>query len=217
MPHLCPHCGGVLSGSMEDRRRNDIDDMIYEYKHGSTLQEIGDKHGLTRERVRQLIKKNGEQDILGGASLKAIFKMIPKAVAKKQRMEQRKFDVYGCSVDMFQKINFPFKVSDRNSPARKYLTHKKSSNRRGIEFNLTLVQWWEIWQESGHWEERGRGKGYCMTRIGDTGPYEIGNVEIKTIGQNFSDSFLKYTHKHRQEKSLQRIQQIAAHGESQNG
>ena len=60
---------------------------------------------------------------------------------------------------------------------------------RGIEFLLTFDEWLAIWISSGHWEERGRGKDkYCMSRIGDLGAYEIGNVFIQPFEQNVRDA-----------------------------
>lgn len=49
---------------------------------------------------------------------------------------------------------------------------------RNIGWELTLWQWWTIWQDSGHWDERGSGRGYQMCRKGDVGPYAVGNVFI---------------------------------------
>jgi hypothetical protein len=57
--------------------------------------------------------------------------------------------------------------------------HKWNAARRGIQFLLTFEEWWSIWQASGCWHERGRGKGkYCMARYRDRGSYEIGNVRV---------------------------------------
>ena len=58
-------------------------------------------------------------------------------------------------------------------------------------FELTFEDWYDLWQKSGHWEERGRGKGqYVMSRVGDKGPYKIGNVFIQTNAQNIKDAWL---------------------------
>jgi hypothetical protein len=65
------------------------------------------------------------------------------------------------------------------TPLRKYQIHKIHSKQRGIPFELTFEQWMEIWEKSGKFEYRGRGKGkYCMSRINDMGAYAIGNVYI---------------------------------------
>jgi hypothetical protein len=71
------------------------------------------------------------------------------------------------------------------STRKKYSAHKGSAKQRGIPFLLTFEQWWQIWQESGHWEERGR---YQMTRPKDEGPYAVGNVKIATGAQNWEES-----------------------------
>jgi hypothetical protein len=66
-----------------------------------------------------------------------------------------------------------------------FKSHKGGAKRRGIGFELTFKQWWKIWRESGHWNERGLGaKSYCMARFGDKGPYAIGNVKIITVSDN---------------------------------
>lgn len=67
----------------------------------------------------------------------------------------------------------------------KYACHKGKAKHRGIPFNLTYEQWWNIWEQSGKWEERGSGLNqYVMSRINDQGAYEIGNVIIQLASQN---------------------------------
>lgn len=61
------------------------------------------------------------------------------------------------------------------------------AQKRGIEWNLSLEQWWDFWQSSGYWDQRGRGQGYVMCRRGDTGPYEIGNIFIALCRHNSSN------------------------------
>lgn len=68
----------------------------------------------------------------------------------------------------------------------RYCQHRDNTAKRdGIEFNLTFDEWWNIWQQSGHWEQRGRGsEKYCMCRKGDVGPYSAENVFIATNAEN---------------------------------
>ena len=71
------------------------------------------------------------------------------------------------------------------SPKGRYAQHRQRAKQSGIPFLLTFEQWWQIWQESGHYENRGNGvSSYVMARPGDQGPYAIGNVEIITGGAN---------------------------------
>lgn len=47
--------------------------------------------------------------------------------------------------------------------------------------------WWQWWMETGKWQDRGRGYGYCMARILDEGPYAPDNVYLATGQENSSD------------------------------
>jgi predicted DNA-binding transcriptional regulator AlpA len=61
----------------------------------------------------------------------------------------------------------------------KYRICIKDAQKRDIPFQLSFEEWFQIWQDSGHWQERGCHKGqYVMHRFGDTGPYALGNVTI---------------------------------------
>lgn len=72
---------------------------------------------------------------------------------------------------------------------QKFRMHKHNAAARGVEFKLTLDEWKQIWISSGFWEQRGPRRGqYCMSRYGDTGPYEVGNVFIQLTTQNTSDA-----------------------------
>lgn len=71
----------------------------------------------------------------------------------------------------------------------KYLGHSYRAENRGIPFTLTLDEWYDIWQKSGHWEERGCSTGkYVMSRRGDEGGYTKENVFIQTHADNLRDS-----------------------------
>ena len=72
------------------------------------------------------------------------------------------------------------------TPLRAFQHQRYRAGRRGIEWKLTLAEWWEIWESSGHWHERGWGRGYMMCRIGDVGPYAVGNVFIAPGEENLS-------------------------------
>jgi len=70
-------------------------------------------------------------------------------------------------------------------PRERWRVHRGHARDRGIEFTLTFEEWWKIWQDSGHWDQRGQGSNeYCMARHNDTGPYAVGNVSIITSHVN---------------------------------
>jgi len=75
------------------------------------------------------------------------------------------------------------------TPLGRYHQHKGKALYRGIEFLLTFDEWWDIWQASGKWEQRGRRRDqYVMARYKDTGAYEPSNVKICLVGENVGES-----------------------------
>ncbi len=75
------------------------------------------------------------------------------------------------------------------TPVRRFQFQRTQARQRGVEWRLTFEEWFGIWTESGHWEQRGRTRGcYVMARHGDTGPYAVGNVSIITAEQNVRDA-----------------------------
>jgi len=60
-----------------------------------------------------------------------------------------------------------------------------------IQWKLSFDEWIKLWEESGHWDQRGVGSGkYCMSRKNDIGHYEVSNVEIKTQSENMKEGQL---------------------------
>lgn len=74
-----------------------------------------------------------------------------------------------------------------------YTAQKSDAKRRGIQFLMTFAQWWAIWEDSGHWLRRGYLKGqYVMSRYGDKGAYEVGNVHICLAEENRAERNRNY-------------------------
>lgn len=77
---------------------------------------------------------------------------------------------------------------NRRTPRMRFHAQRGFAKWRGIPFLLTFDQWWKLWQDSGHWNQKGRRKGeYCMARFGDKGAYELGNVRICTVEENHAE------------------------------
>lgn len=159
------------------------------YRNGETLQQIGRDYGVSRERIRQIVTKQGCNSFSGGASVRALLNAIHRP--KSTKAEQACMSVYGCSIDRRTEINAGLNVCHKGSPALRYREQRRNAIGRGIDWEITFPEWWSVWQESGNWEQRGRGYGFCMARIGDTGPYSKDNVEIKTCAENSAESYYK--------------------------
>jgi hypothetical protein len=79
----------------------------------------------------------------------------------------------------------PTRRKESGTPREQYRMHRVSATTRGIPFNLTFNEWFHWWQTSGHYHERGKGRGqYVMGRKGDQGAYELGNIECVQAQEN---------------------------------
>jgi hypothetical protein len=136
---------------------------------GLTLESIGQHYGVTRERIRQILCKAGFGE-----------------VHKQAQREAKCFAKYGVSLDEYRSI----RAAGGTSP---YSHQRVSSRRRGIEFKLTLGEWWSVWSASGKYHLRGKGIGrYCMSRIRDSGGYVVGNVHIQLCQENSREAVRKW-------------------------
>lgn len=161
------------------------------YLSGYTLQQIGDQYGITRERVRQVIKKRTGITRKDGGLARAA---ADKRDRNRQKREADCLLKWGCSVAQHRQLLALARQmkaeghSPYQTPTGAFRSQRNSAKNRNIEWDLTLWQWWTIWQASGHWDDRGRGQGYVMCRNGDDGAYAVGNVFIAPARLNSSDN-----------------------------
>jgi uncharacterized protein (DUF433 family) len=160
------------------------------YRSGMTLEQIGAKYGISRERVRQLMTKHvGMRQDGGGQHVKAVAKRQQSAASKDTRYLRK----YGCTFAQYVEVREIGRVMRLNgagvyqTPLRAFINQKNNAKQRNIPWELTFWQWWTIWQESGKWAERGRAKdAYVMSRFRDAGNYAVGNIYIGTLAENSS-------------------------------
>lgn len=71
------------------------------------------------------------------------------------------------------------------TPRGRFTRQKINARRRGIEWLLTFDEWWQIWECSGRWKQRGSKAGnFQMARKRDQGPYAFDNVVIVKLETN---------------------------------
>lgn len=166
--------------------------MVSMYRQGLTLAKIGEQFGITRERVRQLLSKQGISRADGGASLGHAQK-IDRALRDREARCQLK---YGVSIEMWKHYNI-------TGATRGWREQKRNADLRAIEFRLTFKQWVSVWEASGKFHLRGRGIGkYCMSRIRDDGCYEVGNVHIQLITDNSREAVEKWRGKTKEHRGV---------------
>ena len=167
--------------------------IIKAYKSGKTTAQIAPKYGVTRQRIQQILSRNGIGRDDGGVSVTARKREEKVLRNRDSRFRKR----YGCSYDEITEIKEKFGIHPFNA----YRYQKHNADIRNIEWRLSFAEWWKIWEISGKWSKRGRGKGkYNMARHKDVGPYEISNVRILSVEENMAEYYLHHKEEH---KSLQ--------------
>jgi hypothetical protein len=159
------------------------------FASGKTLQEIGDFYGLTRERIRQILARSGITRTDGGAFVKAMARKAESEKAMTADRDARCFRGFGCSYAEVLALNGGSRPWSKGSTSQLYGTQRNTAKVRGIGWNITFPEWMAVWKTSGHLDERGRGK-YVMARLGDTGPYAVGNVHICTSSENIKEGYV---------------------------
>lgn len=176
------------SAKSVDQQR--ADDMAAMYRAGKTLEDIGGVYNVSRERVRQIISRyRGLSADNGGSSVRSKLNRDRRRAAR----EAKCYAEHGCSSAQLKALRKAGRelmnegVPRTRTPIGAFVQQRSNARSRGIEWSLTLWDWWSIWQESGHWDERGRtADAYVMCRFRDAGAYEIGNVYVATSSHNAS-------------------------------
>lgn len=184
-PYKICHASREAKKQAEPRRLS----MAFMYKQGKTLQEIGDAYGITRERVRQLIKALGLSGKDGGIRVSSGKKVSSKKAATLKRKNIHTQKYYGCDYGLAVKLNDGKQLSTPNSLARNYIEQRRNAiSIRDVGWDISFPEWADVWVESGLLDKRGRGKGkFVMGRIKDQGPYHRLNVYICPFEQNVGD------------------------------
>jgi hypothetical protein len=151
--------------------------VISDYQCGMSMPKIAGQYGVSRQCIQQILKKYNISRTDGGAYLRG--KEI-KALQIQER-NLRYLDKIGCTFGEYKAIPKVARTA--------YQEQMRNAANRKIGWAFTLYTWWIVWQESGKWEQRGRGLKYVMARKEDVGLYSPDNVYICTNQQNMRDYY----------------------------
>jgi Mor family transcriptional regulator len=171
-------------------------DIIERFRKGASMAEIGADYQVSRERIRQILKKH---------NLSAKDAPRQRVLAQKKRDKHQQWlkkknarcrSSFGCSYTDYLAVKSEIMAVESSkvatsgyNPIYGFVRDKNNALKRNITWKLTLVQWWSLWKNSGQWLAKSR-SGYGMTRNDRTRGYEDGNVEIRMLG----DSIRHYHH-----------------------
>lgn len=164
------------------------DDIERRFRAGEVMEAVAANYGISRERVRQILRKRGLIWKDGGARVRSEIREERIAKVAGAYRDDHFQKVYGCSYAVMKEINGGENASRAGSMANLYLRQRNTSVSRSIEWRITLPEFARIWKESGRLDQRGRGAGkYCMSRNGDEGAYAADNVSIVLNEKNGRD------------------------------
>ena len=130
---------------------------------GASMVVISEELGITRQRAHWLLRKHG----------------IVRGQWKKEKPPRLRF---GLSLERAAELDALGAISA-------FQSQRANAKSRAIPWEMTLAEWWSVWEMSGQWANRGRHKGgYVMSRPGDRGPYSAGNVKIISNEENFAEA-----------------------------
>lgn len=151
--------------------------LAEKYVSGKTLAEIGREYGISRGRVRQLIKKTGISAVDGGSHIRTAKKRAERVAALNERCMIQN----GCCHEQWLKI--PRKIRSQYQHKRYHTIAKYGAHA----WAMTLPEYFAEVKQAGVELTRG---GIGMTRIDKNHPFTPGNVEFKQIGSWMKDYHL---------------------------
>ena len=159
-----------------------------------TMQEIGDLYGVSRERVRQVLRRYGVESEAGGAALRqrrqasvtasAVEANRKAADAIRESVCQER---HGCTLQQYAQIP--------NEAREAFAQQRCNALGRGVPWDdsFKLWQWYSVWQASGRFALRGRRSNkYVMRRIDPAHGYAQDNVQIVTLKRSSSVTSSRY-------------------------
>jgi hypothetical protein len=151
-----------------------------------TMTDLGVQEGLTRERIRQLLKKAG---LTRKNGLKALSRGARKEVLKRQADDRHCLHMYGCDLAVMRSItNAHSRRGLVSHPmVQKWIQHRNNAHRRSIPWNLTFPEYAEIVGPHLLTMNLSRG-GMVLGRKDKTGPFSKENCQMLTLAENSKET-----------------------------
>jgi len=166
----------------DTKKRNDYIVEQFLSPNNRTMQDIGDEFGISRERIRQILKDNNVSATAGGATARGKLRREREEQELADRTERRYYRTYGCDEKTVREINGGRELSNNRSPAARYKFYKWNLKRlQGLECAMSLPEWYSVWQKSGHYSDDSLRTQYGMVVVDKTKPVTADNVKIMKV------------------------------------
>lgn len=165
------------SGSQNAARDTEIARLYTEMP--VTLKDLGDAYGITRERVRQVLKRQGitSDDAARSAMREARNEALEELrTARRDKLTER---VYGCGLDKALTLNGGHPLREHGTRSHYYLQRRVNVARHEgwDQWQLTFPEWAALWAGKPLGSRHGPGS-YVVHRIDKTKPWTIDNVTL---------------------------------------
>ena len=147
--------------------------IVASFMAGESMKEIGNRLGLSREYIRQVIAKHGMTAAQGGFAHQVALKREAKRKQKEERQAQLKSK-------FLEQWGTPRGAVSANPEVLAYLGFRWNVKRRGITNTLTFFQWKDIWAKSGILGRPGQGQ-YGLTRRDLTRGFDAENAVVRSM------------------------------------
>lgn len=167
-------------------------EILFLYQTGKTTIEIGEKFGITRQRVQQILKKYGLERKHGGSFVRHQLKEKREQKERKdkkiEKLEKWMNDNIGISLQEAERINGEkitavFSKKFRHTAIFRYFSVRWQRKRRQHfkEEYLSFEEWAKVWENAGLWilDEETRCWGpkakYSIAKKDESLPWSIEN------------------------------------------
>jgi hypothetical protein len=151
--------------------------IVRQFKSGYTMGQLAVQHRISRQRVHQLLVRAGVTANDGGRAKCRALRIKTKASQREGSIKRR----WGITVEHWRHL----RAMHRNfwaTPLGVYIRKRNNVRPTKRKWRLPFVEFLRIWEESGLWDQRGRGGAlYGMHLIDPKGHWTPDNVCIKRV------------------------------------
>jgi len=176
----------IRTQSMREKLKERAAVIAEKYKT-QTLQQIASEEGVSRERIRQILKSIGINKTAGWRYRLSASKSAVQDAAAVKRREERCQKLYGCDWNTYCQISGDTRLYGKQSGRSgrgligAFWQHYQNARRIDVPWTITLPQYAEI--VGDNLSEIGRGK-LNLGRKDKNGPFSRENCELVQHSEN---------------------------------